>query len=85
MLRKIQPDLVLLIYTAWIYQSHPMITFAPTIVKRVLGKASFITQLETIKEEDRPQTLVTRAIRKFVKYGVGECRCGLCDGYIVSR
>ncbi len=71
MLRKIQPDLVLLIYTAWIYQSHPMITFAPTIVKRVLGKASFITQLETIKEEDRPQTLVTRAIRKFVKYGVG--------------
>lgn len=71
MLRKIQPDLVLLIYTAWIYQSHPMITFAPTIVKWVLGKASFTTQIETIKEEDRPQTLATRAIRKFVKYGVG--------------
>ena len=71
MLRKIQPDLVLLIYTAWIYQSHPMITFAPTIVKRVLGKAYFITQLDTIKEEDRAQTLATRAIRKIVKYGVG--------------
>jgi glycosyltransferase involved in cell wall biosynthesis len=71
MLRKIQPDLVLLIYTAWIYQSHPMITFAPTIVKRVLGKVSFITQLETIKEEDRPQNLATRAMRKFVKHGVG--------------
>ena len=71
MLRKIQPDLVLLIYTAWIYQSHPMITFAPTIVKRVLGKAYFITQLETIKEEDCAQTLATRAIRKVVKYGVG--------------
>ncbi|MBU6432788.1 MAG: glycosyltransferase family 4 protein [Nitrospirae bacterium] len=71
MLRKIQPDLVLLIYTAWIYQSHPMITFAPTIVKRVLRKASFITQLETIKEENRLQSLATRAIRKCVKYGVG--------------
>ena len=71
LLRKIQPDLVLLIYTAWIYQSHPMITFAPTIVKRVLGKVSFITQLETIKEEDWLQTLATRAIRKLVKYGVG--------------
>jgi glycosyltransferase involved in cell wall biosynthesis len=71
MLRKIQPDLVLLIYTAWIYQSHPMITFAPTIVKQVLKKACFITQLETIKEEARVQTLATRAIRKLVKYGVG--------------
>jgi len=71
MLRKIQPDLVLLIYTAWIYQSHPMITFAPTIVKRVLGKAYFITQLETIKEEDRLQPFATRAVRKLVKYGVG--------------
>ena len=70
-LRKIQPDLVLLIYTAWIYQSHPMITFAATIVKRVLGKAFFITQLETIKEEDRQQTLATRAIRKFVTCGMG--------------
>ena len=54
-LRKIQPDLVLLIYSAWIYQSHPMITFAPTIVKRVLGKAYFITQLETIIDVDRPE------------------------------
>jgi glycosyltransferase involved in cell wall biosynthesis len=75
MLRKIQPDIVLLIYSAWIYQSHPMITFAPTIVKQVLGKTSFVTQLETIvdvdKEEDRLQTLPTRAIRKLVKYGVG--------------
>lgn len=75
MLRKIQPDLVLLIYSAWIYQSHPMITFAPTIVKQVLGKALFITQLETIydvdKQEDRLQTLITRAIRRLVKYGVG--------------
>ena len=70
MLRKIQPDLVLLIYTAWIYQS-PMITFAPTIVKRVMGKAYFITQLETIKEEPPPQTLATRAIRNVVKYAVG--------------
>ncbi len=70
-LRKIQPDLVLLIYTAWIYESHPMITFAPTIVKRVLGKVSFITQIETIKEEDRLQTFATRVIRKLVKYGAG--------------
>lgn len=74
MLRKIQPDLVLLIHTAWIYQSHPMITFTPTIVKRVLKKACFITQLETIKEEVRVQTLATRAIRKLVKYGVGNAR-----------
>lgn len=74
-LRKIQPDLVLLIYSAWIYQSHPMITFAATIVKRVLGKAYFITQLETIIDVDRPedrlQSLMTRAIRKCVKHGVG--------------
>src|SRR5215510_15480009 len=47
--RKIQPDMVLFIYTAWIYRSHPMITFAPTRVKRVLEKVSFITQIETIQ------------------------------------
>ena len=69
-LRKIQPDVVLLIYSAWMYQSHPMITFAPTIVKRVLGKVPFVTQLEIIKEENAQQSLTTRAIRKFVNYGV---------------
>ena len=74
MLRKIQPDYVLLIYAAWIYQWHPMMTFAPTIVKRVLGKVSFVTQLETIKEEkeaDELRTFTKRAIRKLAKHGVG--------------
>ena len=70
-LKKIQPGVVLLIYSAWMYQSHPMITFAPTIVKRVLGKVPFVTQLEIIKEEYGPQSLTTRGIRKLVKYGVG--------------
>ena len=74
MLRKIQPDHVLLIYAAWIYQWQPMITFAPTIVKRVLRKVSFVTQLETInqeKEADELRTFTKRTIRKLVKHGVG--------------
>jgi glycosyltransferase involved in cell wall biosynthesis len=35
---------VLLIYAGWVYNDHPMITFAPTIAKKLLRHVPFVTQ-----------------------------------------
>lgn len=45
-IRRSAPDAVLLIYSGWIYNDHPMITFAATITRRLLPKACFVTQME---------------------------------------
>jgi glycosyltransferase involved in cell wall biosynthesis len=39
-------DTILLIYIDWIYQCHPMITFLPTLVRRLCGTRTVVTQLE---------------------------------------
>src|SRR5579863_9347456 len=39
-------DTVLLIYIDWIYQWHPMITFLPTLARRLCGARSVVTQFE---------------------------------------
>lgn len=44
--RRIQPDVVLLIYVGWIYDHHPMITFAPALLRRAGVRARFVTQFE---------------------------------------
>jgi glycosyltransferase involved in cell wall biosynthesis len=46
-MRRSAPDAVLLLYTGWLYNDHPMITFAPTVARCVLPNARFVTQLET--------------------------------------
>lgn len=46
-LQSVRPDAVLLIYTAWLYQFQPMITFAPVLVRRILG-CPFVTQFEFV-------------------------------------
>ncbi len=48
-LQSVRPDAVLLIYTAWLYQFQPMITFAPVFVQRLLG-CPFVTQFEFVDE-----------------------------------
>ena len=46
MLRTLRPDAVLLIYIDWIYGCHPMITFSPSLARRLLPDVPFITQFE---------------------------------------
>jgi glycosyltransferase involved in cell wall biosynthesis len=45
-LRRSRPDAVLLMYLDWIYHYHPMVTFAPTIFKRVWPGVPFVTRFE---------------------------------------
>ncbi len=46
-IRQCGPDAVMLMYTGWVYNDHPMITFVPTIARRLLPKVRFVTQMET--------------------------------------
>jgi glycosyltransferase involved in cell wall biosynthesis len=68
--RNIKPDAILLMYSGWIYNSHPMITFAPTIAKHVLPGIPFVTQME-IEEGENWRPLLMRVVRKGVQYLVG--------------
>jgi glycosyltransferase involved in cell wall biosynthesis len=43
-LRRCAPDGILLKYSGWLYNNHPMITFAPTLAKLIVPRSPFITQ-----------------------------------------
>ena len=47
-IRAIKPQVVLLIYVGWIYDHHPMITFSPSILKRLVPGIRFVTQFENV-------------------------------------
>jgi glycosyltransferase involved in cell wall biosynthesis len=60
------PDAILLIYSGWIYNDHPMITFVPTLLKILLPGVPFVTQFE-IEYISRRFSLLTRAILKVMR------------------
>ena len=68
-LRSCKPDSVLLTYIGWIYKSHPMITFAATLSKRLLPKATFVTQFANvtgaISHESIPGRWAAQAMRRW--------------------
>jgi glycosyltransferase involved in cell wall biosynthesis len=45
-LKSSSPDVVLLMYIGWIYNDHPMITYAPTIARLLRPRVRFVTQFE---------------------------------------
>jgi glycosyltransferase involved in cell wall biosynthesis len=62
---RCSPDVVLLNYIGWIYNDHPMITFAPTISKAILPRVRFVTMIENVLGSDPLQTRFwERAVRK---------------------
>lgn len=46
--RSASPDIVLLMYIGWIYNDHPMITYAPTVTRLLVPRARFVTQFENV-------------------------------------
>jgi len=57
-------DAVILIYIGWIYGNHPMITFAPTILRTFRANVPFVTLVEDAFGADPGPGLVARALRK---------------------
>ena len=47
--RTIKPDVILLIYVAWIYQFHPMVTYLPALCRLFAPRARFVTQFENVQ------------------------------------
>jgi glycosyltransferase involved in cell wall biosynthesis len=65
--RRVRPDWVLLVFIGGIYSEHPMITFAPTLVRRVVPGARFVTRFEWVAGAAPHRTgLVSRVMRKAV-------------------
>ena len=62
-IKHCSPDAVLLIYSGWIYNDHPMITFVPTLSKILLPGVPFVTQFE-IEYISRRFSLPIRALLK---------------------
>jgi polysaccharide biosynthesis protein PslF len=71
-LKSCSPDSVLLNYIGWIYQYHPMITFAPTFAKMLNPAVRFVTQFEnTHGAEPKRFSIATRIARKAVSLWAG--------------
>jgi glycosyltransferase involved in cell wall biosynthesis len=69
-LNRSNPDVVLLIYLGWIYNRHPMITFLPTICRRLKRQPRVIVQFENTGGAEQPESL-DRAYRKFAALASG--------------
>jgi polysaccharide biosynthesis protein PslF len=62
--QRCSPDAVLLIYTRGVYDGHPMVTFIPTVCKRLLPRARFVTLFEDAPTvPNRANTWTASAIR----------------------
>jgi glycosyltransferase involved in cell wall biosynthesis len=70
LIKRISPDAVLLVYLGVLYRDHPMVTFAPTVSKRVMPDAAFVTQFEnvfgTIPSECPLPTRIARRVAKML-------------------
>lgn len=65
--RREAPDVVLLVYIGWIYQDHPMMTFAASFIRAVRPQCRIVTQFEYPMGCNNDKFSVwTRAIRKGV-------------------
>jgi glycosyltransferase involved in cell wall biosynthesis len=68
--KRCRPDAITLLYSGWIYNDHPMITFAPTVAKWLCPSVPFVTML-AIEEGSNWRSLPSRAIRKAVQFWAG--------------
>jgi glycosyltransferase involved in cell wall biosynthesis len=70
--RQCAPDAVLLVYLDAIYNYHPMITFAPTLLRRLMPRVPFVTRYESPDGGASPKTcLSARLGRKVVAAALG--------------
>lgn len=72
-IRRCSPDAILLMYLGRMYGYHPMITFLPTIAKRILPGVPFVTRFEHAFFGADPSTtsLISRTFRKLLVLSVG--------------
>jgi glycosyltransferase involved in cell wall biosynthesis len=83
-INDIQPDVIDILFTGWMYKDHPMITFLPTIIKRFFPHIRLITHIESLKGIDcAKSTVMTRLQRKLVTFWVGRAQINYEYGTIL--
>jgi polysaccharide biosynthesis protein PslF len=70
-LRTYKPDVVLLLYLGWVYNHEPMITFLPTICRKILPGVDCVTQFESVDMDVPPRLFWNRVWRKAMALWVG--------------
>ncbi len=72
-IRECSPDVVYLMYIGLMYKGHPMITFAPTILKRMFPHVPFITRYESVFVGANPSqtSLPSRMFRRAMVWWAG--------------
>jgi polysaccharide biosynthesis protein PslF len=66
------PNHVFFFYIGFVYNFHPMITFAPTICRALLAPHHFVTMFAYPQGSEMERfSIMTRAIRKAMKWVVG--------------
>ena len=68
---RLRPDAVLLIFSAWLYDDHPMITFLPTILRWLRRDTRVVVVMEVDMAPARSGGLALRVARKFFKLAAG--------------
>jgi glycosyltransferase involved in cell wall biosynthesis len=83
-LTRCAPDAVLLFYIHFVYNDHPMITFAPTLCRRLLPSVPFVTRFENpIGIPPRRRSLRNRLIRRAVMQWAGNNRVDYMFGTLL--
>ena len=71
LIRRCRPDAILLVYTGWVYRYHPMMTFVPSIAKRLVPQARVVTWFHVALGTEWPRALLARAVLRGVMWWVG--------------
>ena len=83
--RRCAPDAVLLMYIGVMYNCHPMITFAPTILKRLFPWVPFITRYESVFAGANPSktSIPSRLFRRVMVEWAGGSDVGYGSGTLL--
>jgi glycosyltransferase involved in cell wall biosynthesis len=83
-LTRCRPDAVLLVYIGWIYRYQFMVTFLPTLVRKVLPGVPVVTRFENAMGADPRHTgLAARGLRRLMAAAVGPGDVDYCYGTLL--
>ena len=68
---RLRPNAVLLVFTAWLYDNHHMITFFPTVLRWLCPGTRFVLMVEVDAAPPPSQSKSLRVVRKLFKLLAG--------------
>ncbi len=64
-IKSLQPDLVDIVFTGWMYNDHPSITFLPTLVKQSCPGVRVVVHIESLGGIRRDKSNFARAVSRY--------------------